>query len=526
MDNSIVLGADEMNDNSVGACMRRALSFTVWLIAGGLLAVVAPPAIAGFDPDATYQVPSEGALRSGQPQAAITIVEFSDYACGYCVRARETMAALKLIYPGQLRWVHRSVPFISATTLGAEAAHAAAAQGQFEAMEARLYARAGRYDRVAVEMFAQELGLDMMQFRADLDSGAARSAIEADVALARRLGVTATPTFFINGRPILGNQPMSTFVNVIDAERRRIAALPADFASSSDQLYNRLVGDGRVSADDRPRVRTPNPSLSSLTPYRVGTGLPGLQRGPSSAPVTLIVFSDFECPFCARNEPALAAVRQTFGDSVRIVFRHLPLGFHRRAQLAAEAAMAAAAQGKFWEFHDLLVQNPTALLRSDLEQYARALGLALDRFRADLDTHVHRDAVRLDAAGGMALGVDGTPTMFVNGIMLSGAQTPQQLVDAVRFQLEAANRVMSRGVESFDVYAVLMAGALGHERSDPSTVPLSRAAQALQLSAIERLQIVTAACRRGVAATATLAPLPEPLASYARAICAPYVSVR
>lgn len=493
-------------------------AFVAMIVAG-----LARPRLAhaGFDPSTVYAVPATGAPTSGDADAPITIVEFSDYACGYCIKARASMAALELIYPGQLRWVHRSVPFISGTTLGAEAAHAAAAQGQHAAMEAQLYALTGRYDRVAVEMLAQGLGLDMTRFRADLDSGAARAAIGEDLALARRLGVTVTPTFFINGRPVLGSQPLSTFAAVIEAELARAAAVQKETSLTGAALYQRLVGDGLPAADAGPRVPMPTVELSTLHPYRVGLGLPGLVRGAPAAPVTLVVFSDFECQFCARNEPALERVRQVFGPSLRIVFRHLPLPFHRRAQLAAEAAMAAAAQDKFWELHDRLFQS-SSLARADLEREAEAAGLDMPRFRADLDAHTYRDAVRLDSAGGMALGIDGTPTMFLNGMMISGARSPAQLTEAVQLALEQAQKVMGAGIAAEDVYAVAMTSATGHERSDPSTIPMPRAAALLQPTAMERLQITTAACRRRAAVDPKLAPLPAPLAAIARQICAPY----
>jgi protein-disulfide isomerase len=319
-----------------------------WAIAVCFLLLTGIPglrgsALAGFDPEAIYQVADDGAPSSGNPLARVTIVEFSDYACGYCIRARATMAALKLLYPAQLRWIHRSVPFISGTTLGAEAAHAAAFQGHFEAMEARLYAAAGRYDRVTVEMLAQGLGLDMIRFRADLDSGSARQAIAEDVALARRLGVSATPTFFVNGRPILGSQPVATFVKVIDEELARagtvqsIAGESAGTLERVGELYDRLTAQGRTSADDGPRVNPAQVELNALVAYRVGTGLPGLQRGPPSAPVTLVVFSDFECRFCTSNEASVRYVQRIFGASLRVIFRHM-LGVSRSVVLCAFAA--------------------------------------------------------------------------------------------------------------------------------------------------------------------------------------------
>lgn len=510
--------------SSRGPSLLSRLSLSIaGAVALAALLVSARPAHAGFDPLAVYNVPDGGAPTSGAADAPITIVEFSDYACTYCIRARATLASLELIYPGRVRWVHRSVPFISGTPLGAEAAHAAAAQGQLEAMEALLYAAGGKYDRVGVEMMAQSLGLDMLRFRAALDAGTARAAIDQDVAIAHRLGVTVTPAFFINGRPVLGSAPLSTFSFIIEQELARAAAEQRESGLTGAALYQKLVGSGRPTAEPGPRIRAPQVELSPSRPHRVGLGLPGLARGGGgAAPVTLVVFSDFECQFCARNEPALLHVQKVYGPQLRVVFRHLPLPFHRRAMLAAEATMAAAAQGKFWELHDRLFAAPGALERADLERQAEAIGLDMPRFRKELDEHTHRDAVRLDAAGASALGVDGTPMMFLNGIVLSGFKAPAQLEEAVRLVLEESKRVMAAGIAAEDLYSVAMSVAVGREHADPSTVPVSRAAASVQLSDVERLQVVTAACRRRLAADAKLAPLPEPLAAIAKRICAVY----
>lgn len=497
---------------SLASFWVAALAFVGW----------ASPAAAAFDEAAVYRVTDDGAPAHGAEDALLTIVEFSDYACSFCARARDTLDALALLYPGQLRLVHRSVPFLSESDLAASAARAAAAQGKHRAMEARLYAVRGQVDRAGVEILAQELGLDMLRFRAALDAGAHRDAIAADTRLAAALGVVSTPTFFINGRAIVGARPLAAFVEVIEAERARAAAARERTGLGGRALYRELVAQGLASGDSTPSTPAGRQALSPYTTYRVGTGWPGLTAGPASAPVTLVVFSDFECPYCAANQAALAHVRATFGDSLRVVFRHFPLAFHRRAQLAAEAAMAAAAQGKFWAFHDELLARPGALGRAELEAAARAVGLDLPRFRAELEAHRHREAVLLDAASGGALGVDGTPTMFVNGLAVPGVLAPERLEALINAQLQAARALTTGGIEPGDVYAVIMSAASGAERADPTTVPLPRAAQRLQLPAADRLRAALAACRRRQAPSSTLAALPAPELAIARAICSVY----
>ena len=136
---------------------------------------------------------------------------------------------------------------------------------------------------------------------------------------------------------------------------------------------------------------------------------------PMGAEVTIVEFSDFECPFCREAHPALARVVRQFEGRVRLVFKNYPLPMHEHATAAAIAAVAAHKQGKFWEMHDLLFENQDALERSDLEDYADELGLDLERFRADLDDEETAAAVQRDRDLGREVGVRGTPSIFING---------------------------------------------------------------------------------------------------------------
>jgi NhaA family Na+:H+ antiporter len=151
-------------------------------------------------------------------------------------------------------------------------------------------------------------------------------------------------------------------------------------------------------------------------------------RGPADAPLTLVEFSDFECPFCGRATGVVAALRERFGDELRYVVRHLPLSdLHPRAQLAAEAAEAAGAQGRFWEMHDRLFAHQDALDPDDLLAHAAALGLDLDRFAEDLREGVHAFRVREDVVSAEASGAGGTPTFYVGGRQHSGAYDTESL---------------------------------------------------------------------------------------------------
>jgi len=156
-------------------------------------------------------------------------------------------------------------------------------------------------------------------------------------------------------------------------------------------------------------------------------------RGDDDAPVTLVEYGDFECPFCGRAEPVVRELVSEFGHDLRYVFRHLPLSdVHPRALLAAEAAEAADDQGAFWEMHDLLFQHQDALEPKDLMGYAEELGLDLERFTDQLRRHEHAGRIASDVDDADLSGVSGTPTFFVNGMRHQGAYDIDTLTAAVR----------------------------------------------------------------------------------------------
>jgi protein-disulfide isomerase len=156
-------------------------------------------------------------------------------------------------------------------------------------------------------------------------------------------------------------------------------------------------------------------------------------RGPAEAPVTLLEYGDFECPYCGQAEAVVRELMASFGDELRYVWRHLPLNdVHSSAQLAAEASEAAAAQGKFWEMYDALLAHPEPVYPQELGKLAEGIGLDMERFWADLRRREHAARVAEDVASADASGVSGTPTFFINGRRHSGAYDLDTLTEAVR----------------------------------------------------------------------------------------------
>jgi protein-disulfide isomerase len=170
-------------------------------------------------------------------------------------------------------------------------------------------------------------------------------------------------------------------------------------------------------------LKTKTTVTVTLDPPRVEVADGGRPaRGPAGAPIEIIEFSDFQCPFCQRANPTVEQVLKTYGDRIKFVYRHYPLPNHPNARPAAEAAACAEVQGKFWEYHDRLFANSTKLSDADLKAHAAAIGLDTAKFNACVDNHQQKPGVDKDIKDGEGVGVTGTPAFFVNGRAIEGAQ--------------------------------------------------------------------------------------------------------
>jgi len=206
-----------------------------------------------------------------------------------------------------------------------------------------------------------------------------------------------------------------------------------------DQIKTRLIAALQNQSDQEQRekvlaaLRKETPTKILITAPRVevaSAGHPSL--GASDAPVAIVEFSDFQCPFCKRVEPALKEIREKYGDKVRLVYMDFPLPMHSHALDAAKAGRCAAEQGKFWPYHDAMFADQSRESPEDLKATAKNLGLDTARFNACFDQAKYEAGVRADVEQGKQLGIDGTPAFFINGRMLVGAQPVEnfkQMID-------------------------------------------------------------------------------------------------
>jgi len=211
--------------------------------------------------------------------------------------------------------------------------------------------------------------------------------------------------------------------SVYNAYREQLNNAPRD--SVAPQIVDFLTRQERAVAMQVfvAQLRAQYDVRNYLEPARIEVEAIGPSKGPEDAPITLVEFSDFECPFCVRVLPTIEQVQQTYGDQVRIVYRQFPLNaIHPNAQLSAEASLCADAQGKFWEMHDAIFEARGKAGADRLKTMASDLGMDSDLFGTCLDSREFQDQVAADLEAGRQAGVTGTPALFINGRFLSGAQ--------------------------------------------------------------------------------------------------------
>ncbi len=435
-------------------------------------AAVAPPAPPVEDPRALYKVPVDDTPIRGPADALVTIVVASDFQCPFCKRVEPTLQAVQDAFPGKVRvaWKHQPLSFHPQAMPAAVVAEEARAQGgdaKFWAMHDKLFEIAPALDRPQLEAAAQAIGLDAAKVRAALDQGKHLDRIRRDQTLCTALGANGTPTMFVNGRKVVGAVPVEQLKAAVQEELRRAEALVASGVAPKD-VYAKVQEKGATStvylpggaprpgglagaAPPAPRPEPPLGSSAANVPLRSDDPV----RGPAAAKVTIAVFSDFQCPFCARVEPTLRELEKTFPGSVRVAWKHLPLppSMHPQARPAAEAAEAARAQGKFWQMHDKLFENQRSLSPDAYETAAREIGLDVGAFKRAVAASAGGARIDEDMKLAASVGANATPTLFVNCRRIEGAYPFDRIKPIVEEEVRNADALLKSGKAPGELYA-------------------------------------------------------------------------
>jgi protein-disulfide isomerase len=391
-----------------------------------------------------YQITyEEGDLWHGAPDGAlVTIVEYSDFQCPYCSRLANSLKQISEEYPDDVRVVFKHFPLQmhQQAKPASEAVLAAHAQGKGWEMHDLVFENAKALSNEDLIRYAEQVGVpDMAKFKQELEGHTYGPMVDADQKQGQNFGIGSTPSFFLNGIPHKGTKSPEQLKALIEEEKKFAQGL-IDAGSKREEVYARIMRAAKTTRaapkpdpnakgkqQKKPQQGKPDPAKSYAVPTE---GRP--QKGLDTALVTIIEYSDFECPFCRKVLPSLTQVQEKHGDQVRVVFRQQPLPMHKNAVPAALAALAAHQQGKFWEMHDALFAAAEAktLNEEGIVALAQKLQLDVAKFNADRNSPELKTMIADDQKIAMQFGAGGTPAFFVNGRFISGAQ-PFEAFDAL-----------------------------------------------------------------------------------------------
>jgi protein-disulfide isomerase len=402
----------------------------------------------------------------GKPDAPVTVVAISDFQCPFCSRVEPTLKQIRDKYgPNKVRmvWKNNPLPFHSNARPAAEAAMAVFGLKGSEAFwkfHDTAFANQQALTAENFEKWAGEAGVDKAKFKEALASKKFSAKIDEDMALSNKIGANGTPAFRINGVTVSGAQPLDKFTEVIDAQLGEAQKLIASGTRASD-VYVSLTNKNQAAGPDKPAPTAAKPDAEEedKAVWKVNVLDDDPVRGSKDALVTLVVFSDFQCPFCKRVEDTLKQVSDTYGNDVRIVWKDNPLPFHPRAipsaTLARYAYVKKGDKG-FWEAHDLLFASNPKLEDDDLKTIAEKVGVSWDDVKKAIDTKKFAD--RFDASIDLAsdLQARGTPHFFINGVRLSGAQPFDAFKKSIDEQLAKAKGLVAKGISRAKVYEEIM----------------------------------------------------------------------
>ncbi len=453
-------------------------------------------------------LPIGNAPRKGSSDPLVAIVEFANLECADCAKAAGKVDEILQRFGDDVALyyvqVEGSPPAVQPGQpapprlwrLAAQASLAAAANDKFWPFVERAYASGGKLNQPDLEQYAQQVGIDINAFRSQMNARDVQDQVDAGQSLALDVGVRGPlPMFWVDGTLVQANEVDSRLAQLVEQEvgKARDALLAP--RSRCEMLARQVVTrqmSGRGAAGAQPTQRPQRPQEDPNALYKIPVGASPV-KGPADALVTLMLFTDFQCPHCARVAATLDELAKAYPNDLRLVYKNNPLPGHDKAQLAAEAAMAAGAQGKFWEFHDAMFaamrtyydspnRDPAAphpLDRPNLEKIAETLRLNMGGFKKALDEHTTTGAIQADLELARRFAISGTPTFAMNGKKFSGNLPLEEFKRRVEAAIAEAKKLVDSGVPRAQVYDKLTAA--GSDRAVFLPMPAGEMApQAMQ----------------------------------------------
>ncbi|MGI6395397.1 MAG: DsbA family protein [bacterium] len=405
--------------------------------------------------DETYKVEVGSSIFKGPEDAPVTVINFSDFQCPFSKKSVELMSKMMKNYDGKIKYVFKHFPlgFHKFAKPAALASIAAQKQGKFWEYYAKLFDELKNINEENLVKWASELNLDMEQFEKDRNSEKAGKILQDDISQGMNFGVRGTPTLFINGKRIVGanNTKIEELIISQIAEGEKLKA------KGMKDVYSEIVknGESRYIPPKREPAKVPSDI------YKIEIPEHSPIWGLDDADVTIVLFDDFECPFCSRLHAVYEQIKKEYEGKIKIAFINLPLRFHKKATPAALAALAAHKQEKFWEMYDSLFKkqkewNAAPDLPRWLEDEARLLELDTDKFLKDFQSAQLAKIIKDDLALANKLSIRGTPASFINGRFVNGAlpfETFKQVIDE---ELEKVKPLREKGLKGSELYYELI----------------------------------------------------------------------
>lgn len=402
----------------------------------------------------------------GNADAPVTIVEVSDFECPFCARVITTVNRIKSEYGREkVRIVWKNYPspnHPSARPAAEAAATVHALGGDFWRFNELAFSGQQQLTPENFGKWAALSGVDVPRFTADFNAKKHAAKIDRDLAASRRLGINGTPYFLVNGKPLSGAQPFEKFRGLIDeqlAASQGLAKAGMSPARISLQLTKQNFAQKAAAAPSAGQQATTQPRPEDTTVWKVPVSDEDPTRGSAGALITIVAFSDFQCPFCARVEATLTKILDDYAGDVRIVWKDNPMSFHKRAKPAAVLARVAFAEkgnDGFWAAHAALFDSQKNLEDAGLEEVAKKVGLSWFK----VETALERDTFAAVIDRGVDLASDfnvpGPPHFFVNGRRIAGAQPYGEFKKLIDAQLVIAKDLVRRGVARDRVYREIM----------------------------------------------------------------------
>ncbi len=399
----------------------------------------------------------------GNADAPVTIVEISDFECPFCGRVNPTMKALKEKYGKEkirIVWKHHPLPFHKSARPAHEAAaavHDLGGNDAFWKFHDLAFANRKGLNAANFKKWAVESGVDGAKFDAAIKTKKYSAKVDQDLAMARKIGANGTPAFRINGVELSGAQPTPKFVEIIDAQLAEAKKLIASGKKASE-VYPILVAKNAKTGGDKAKAERKAPPPDT-TVWAVPVFDDDPKKGAKEPLVTIVEFSEFQCPFCKRVLGTTKQILDTYGDDVQIVWKDNPLGFHPRATPASNVARAvykAKGDKGFWAAHDAIFASQPKLSDEELLAAVKDLGVAPSVLKQAISSNKYGDKFEQSSDIAQDFQARGTPHFFVNGLRVKGAQPFAAFKKIIDEQLKKAKALVAKGTPRSKIYETIM----------------------------------------------------------------------